>query len=63
MINESSGAATKNTQSVDERHEVYEEQRGCYEGHAERGRKTTLLYEGLLCCTKSSRAATKMIND
>ena len=31
MINESSGAATKETQSVDERHKVYEEQRGCYE--------------------------------
>ena len=28
MIKESSGAATKNTRSVDERHEVYEEQRG-----------------------------------
>jgi hypothetical protein len=38
MIKESSGAATKDTRSVDERHEVYEEQ---------------------LCCTKSSRAATK----
>lgn len=38
MINESSGAATKDTQSVDERHEVY---------------------EGQLCCTKSSRVATK----
>ena len=38
MINESSGAATKDTQSVDERHEEH---------------------EGQLCCTKSSRAATK----
>lgn len=38
MIKESSGAATKDTRSVDERHEVY---------------------EGQLCCTKSSRAATK----
>lgn len=38
MINESSGAATKDTRSVYEGHEVYEE---------------------LLCCTKSSRAATK----
>ena len=38
MINESNGAATKDTQSVDERHEVY---------------------EGQLCCTKSSGGATK----
>lgn len=29
MIKESSGAATKDTQSVDERHEVYEEQLCC----------------------------------
>ena len=27
----SSGAATKDSRSVDEGHEVYEEQRGCYE--------------------------------
>ena len=33
MINESSGAATKDTQSVDERHKVYEEQRGCTKGY------------------------------
>ena len=29
MINESSGGATKDTQSVDERHEVYEGQLCC----------------------------------
>ena len=38
MIKESSGGATKDTQSVDEGHEVY---------------------EGQLCCTKSSGGATK----
>lgn len=35
----------KDTRSVDERHEVYEEQRGCYERHAERVRRATLLHE------------------
>ena len=56
MIKESSGAATKDTRSVDEGHEVYEEQRGCYEEHAERGRRTqsvrraTLLHEEQQSC-------------
>ena len=37
----------KDTRSVDERHEVYEEQRCCYERHGN-------VDEGQLCCTKSS---------
>ena len=44
MMNEGSGAATKNTQSV-------------YERHAKRARKATSLYEKQRSCTKSNFVA------
>ena len=55
MINESSRAATKDTRSVDERHEVYEEQLCCTKSSGAATKELQGSYE----YNENSRAATK----
>jgi hypothetical protein len=52
MINESGKAARKSRERGRKTTLLYEEQQSCYEGHVS-------VDERQLCCTKSSRAATK----